>query len=729
MNARNTNKARGRWRPGLAGQVLIGLLLGAVTGVFFGELAAPLGIIGHVFIGLLQMTVVPYIVVSLSAGLGRLSFAEAKTLAVRAGAFIPLFWVIALAAVVGIALALPAWESATFFSASLAEPQRVFDFIELYIPRNPFSALANTVVPAIVIFSLALGAALVGAPGKKTLLPILDVAEDVLMRIAGTVARAAPIGVFALIAEAAGTMEVEALGRVQVFFLLYIAMALVLSLWVLPGLLSVLTPLSARRVLAHTQDALIAAFATGSLLIVIPLMAERSKELLKEAGLRTPETESAVDLMVPINFNLPNVGKLLSLAFVPFAGWFSGNALPLDDYPLFLAAGLVSLFGNVVVALPFLLDLAHIPADFFQLFLPVDTITGRFGTLLAAVHTIVQALLGAVAVAGAVRLRPAALLRYAGISLALSVALLVGLRLYFEHVVPQTSRTYQQIVHMDLAINRVATRLRDPARIEPLAPQRARDRLVAIQTRGTLRVGYPADRLPWAFENAQGQLVGFDVDLAHLLANDLGVGLELVRVDPTEMGALLDDGRVDIVAGGLAVTPARALEVRFTDAYMDATLAFVVLDYRRRRFASVPALREAGALRIATPGLQHYDNLVRGMLPNAELIRIGSMREFFQAPPGRFDALLATAEGGSAWTLLYPEFSVAVPGPNVVTGPIAVATPRSAPELHDYVSTWLALKRQDGSARHLYDFWILGRGAESTKPRWSVVRDVLRWVD
>jgi Na+/H+-dicarboxylate symporter len=428
--------ARRRWRPGLAGQVLIGLALGAATGVFLGELAAPLGIIGQVFIGLLQMTVLPYILVSLSAGLGRLSYAEAKLLALRGGGFALLFWVITLAAVVGIALAFPAWESATFFSASLAEPEREFDFIQLYIPTNPFFSLANTIVPAIVIFSLALGVALIGAPGKATLLPILQAAEGVLLRIAGAVARAAPLGVFALIAQAAGTMEVDALGRVQVYFLLYIGTALLLGLWVLPGLVAVLTPL-ARRVLAHTQDALVTAFATGSLLIVIPLMAERSKELLEEIRMRNPETESAIELMVPINFNLPNMGKLLSLAFVLFAGWFSGNAVPADQYPLFLAAGLLSFFGEVVVALPFLLDLMRVPADFFQLFLPVDTVTGRFGTLLAAVHTITQALLTAVAVTGALRWRPGALARYGAASLALAVAVLVGARLYFEYVVPQ----------------------------------------------------------------------------------------------------------------------------------------------------------------------------------------------------------------------------------------------------------------------------------------------------
>jgi len=720
---------RRRWRPSLGAQVLLGLALGAATGAFFGELAAPLGIIGRVFIGLLQMTVLPYVLVSLSAGLGRLSYREAKTVVVRGGGFILVFWAIALLAVIGIARSFPAWESATFFSASLAEPERELDFIELYIPTNPFFSLANTIVPAVVVFSLAVGAALIGAPGKATLLPALQAAEDVLLRIAGTIARAAPLGVFALVAEASGTMQLEALGRVQVYFLLYVGMALLLSLCVVPGLVGALTPLPARRVLAHTQDALIAAFAVGSQLIVIPLMAERSKELLDEVGLRNPETESVVDLMVPINFNLPNLGKLLSLSFVPFAGWFSGNAVPIDQYPLLLGAGLVSFFGRVISALPFLLDLMRIPADLFQLFLSLDTVTGRFGTLLGTIHTIAQALLTAVAVTGAIRWRPSALARYGAVSLALAAVVLLGSRLYFEYVVPQEYRAYRQIEQMDLAIKRADTRRLDVARIEPLPKADARERLAVIQARGTLRVGYPSDRLPWIYLNAESRLVGFDVDLVHLLAADLGVGLEFVNVEPAQLARLLDDGRVDIAVGGLAVTPDRALRVRFTEPYMNATLAFVVRDHERRRFATLQMLRNAGVLRIATPDVLHYENLVRSALPDVQLIRIGSAREFFEAPAGTFDAMLSTAEGGSAWTLLYPRFGVVVPRPNVVTGMIAFATPQSAPELHDYVSTWVALRTRDGVTRHLYDFWILGRGAKSTKPRWSVARDVFGWFE
>ena len=53
-------------------------------------------------------------------------------------------------------------QTASFFSASLVERQPAFDFIDLYMPANPFNSLANNVVPAVVLFSLILGIAVVG---------------------------------------------------------------------------------------------------------------------------------------------------------------------------------------------------------------------------------------------------------------------------------------------------------------------------------------------------------------------------------------------------------------------------------------------------------------------------------------------------------------------------------------------------------------------------------------
>ena len=61
-------------------EAIDGLVAGLACGLFFGEYCQDLNVIGEVFIGLLQMTVLPYIVVALIANIGRLSFAQGKTL-------------------------------------------------------------------------------------------------------------------------------------------------------------------------------------------------------------------------------------------------------------------------------------------------------------------------------------------------------------------------------------------------------------------------------------------------------------------------------------------------------------------------------------------------------------------------------------------------------------------------------------------------------------------------
>jgi hypothetical protein len=49
--------------------------------------------------------------------------------------------------------------------------------------------------------------------------------------------------------------------------------------------------------------------------------------------------------------------------------------------------------------------------------------------------------------------------------------------------------------------------------------------------------------------------------------------------------------------------------------------------------------------------------------------------------------------------------------------------------LADFLNAWIELKRKDGTISGLFDHWILGRATEASAPRWSVVRDVLHWVN
>jgi Na+/H+-dicarboxylate symporter len=115
----------------LSARVLIGLALGVVTGLFFGESVSFLEVPGRAFVVLLQMTVLPFVSVALIHSLGRLRIADARSLARNAGVALLVIWAVTLAVVVAFPLAFPGWEAASFFSTSLVEEAPPFDPLAL----------------------------------------------------------------------------------------------------------------------------------------------------------------------------------------------------------------------------------------------------------------------------------------------------------------------------------------------------------------------------------------------------------------------------------------------------------------------------------------------------------------------------------------------------------------------------------------------------------------------
>lgn len=724
-----TQTPRRKWfrMPSLSVQVFIALGLGLVAGIFFGDMMRVFAPVGDVFIGLLQMSVWPYVVVALIGGLGRLTSKQAASLGLRAGALLLLFWGIGALAVLAIPATFPSWTSATFFSTSLAETPLAFDFIGLYVPSNPFSSLANSVLPAVVLFCVAVGIVLIPMEEKKQpVLTLLDALTDVFMAIASFVVRLAPIGVFALVGVAAGTMRVEEFVQLQVYIYSYIAIALVLSFWVVPGLVTALLPISYRQIMSFGQEALITAFATGSLLVTLPLIAEATKKALAEIGECSRDAESAVDVAVPVNFTTPHLGKLIALGFVPFAGWLTGFAMSAGQYPLFLSAGLPSMFAEVI-ALPFLLDLMRIPADTFQLFVALDVSTGRFGQLLGGVHTLALALLIGGSAMGLLQAQRAALVRYLMISVLLTVATFGGLRAIYEYALPHDYEKDESFLAMTLAGEPVPFTIRETPPVGDYVP--GTSRLDQIVRRGVLRVGYLEDSLPNVFINSKSQLVGLDVDLANVLAREMRVDLEFVRVSLDSMAADLTSGRCDVVMSGLTITPDRMLQMRFSDPYMKATMSFLVRDHVRSKFASREAVRSLVRPRIGVLDNAYYVDELRELLPDAEIVKLASPEDFFRQRSDELDAMLITGERGAAWTLMHPEFSVAIPQPTVLAAPVAIGMARDAEPLNDFINAWLRLKREDKTLDQLYEHWILGSGAKPRQPRWSVIRNVLGWVD
>jgi len=360
-------------------RVIIALILGILTGIFVGEPAGVLtGVLtvgGTIYIRLLQMTVLPYVLVSIIAGLGRLDTAMAANIGIKAVKIILFLWLAIMLTLLLLPLAYPGWETSGFFSSSMVEESVRLNFVDLYIPSNIFAALANTVVPAVVLFSLLMGIALISVKGKET-----------------------PLGIFVIAASAAGTLQPEEMERLQVFLWVYMIAALLLGFVLLPLLVHWATPFSYRELMSVAGEAMVTALATGTVLVVLPMIAERCKEMLKKHGMECEETDSTVDVLVPTAYSFPSTGTLLGLGFILFSAWYVGSPLDIGEYPSYVVMGAFSAFGSMAVAIPFLLDYFNLPADQFQLYLLGSVVTARVATGLAALHGFVVTLLVAMSI-------------------------------------------------------------------------------------------------------------------------------------------------------------------------------------------------------------------------------------------------------------------------------------------------------------------------------------------
>jgi ABC-type amino acid transport substrate-binding protein len=313
------------------------------------------------------------------------------------------------------------------------------------------------------------------------------------------------------------------------------------------------------------------------------------------------------------------------------------------------------------------------------------------------------------------------------VSVLLAIAIFGGLRLFFEYIVPQEYRAYNALLEMDLVENPPQLTLNTLDEVVPLDADQRNSRFDAILKRGSLRVGYLQQALPFAYLRSADELVGIDVDIMHMLANDLGIGVDFVSLSRDEITESLRSGRVDIVIGGLFATPDRALDTALSEPYMDASISLVVRDHRRREFNSWEAVRQHQGLKLAVVDQPFLVKRVEKFLPDTQVERIEDPTQFLTADDDRFDAMLYSAEAGSAWTLLFPQYSVVVPEPNVISIPVVFALPPDSVRWNRYVDAWIGLNKTSRQVERLYDYWILGQGAEQHKRRWSVVHDILGW--
>ena len=327
-------------------RVIAALVIGAILGFIFGDIAASSKWIGDLFIRFIKMLVVPLIFTSLVAGV--VSMGDPKRLGSIGIKTIVLYLMTTLFAItIGLVLG-------TIFSPgagiditgvdpynAVQSSQNISERLFGIVPLNPFESLASGDVLPIIFFSILLGIGIIlGGEKTKKIGEVFSSAAEAILQIAHLVMQLAPFGVLALVAWVSGTMGLAALQNLFILSIILYVGCIIHMFLVYGGLIRFAAGLPLGQFFKGILDAQAVAYSTSSSSATLPVTLQCVENNL---GVKKTVASSVLPLGATINMD----GTALYLGVVAlFAAQIFGVQLDLSDYFLIAMTATLTSIGT-----------------------------------------------------------------------------------------------------------------------------------------------------------------------------------------------------------------------------------------------------------------------------------------------------------------------------------------------------------------------------------------------
>lgn len=385
----------------LNAQIVAGAVLGVGLGFWWQALGSTspvtrqgvylAGLIGGVFIDLLKMILVPLVFTSIAVGVANL----------RQHRQIHRVWIATLVFFVtsmGVAILLGLGAANLFapgkgldialfqdkmqgFQAGSLTLGEFFQHFLHGLFLNPFAALAQGNVLAIVVFALFLGIALVaGGERYRNIIGLLQEALELTLRIVGWIMRLAPLGILALLAKLIATQDAALLVVLGEFVAVVLGTTLLHGIVVLPLALFLITRMTPLRFWRGAREALVTAFATSSSAATLPVTLRCTEQHLHVK----PEIAGFV---VPLGATANMDGTALyEAAAALFVANLVGVDLNLMQQGIIFFTAMLAAIGAPgipsagMVTMVMVLQSVGLPAEAIAILLPIDRLLDAFRT-------------------------------------------------------------------------------------------------------------------------------------------------------------------------------------------------------------------------------------------------------------------------------------------------------------------------------------------------------------
>ncbi len=380
--------------PSLNTQILIGCLLGVAGGGWLaGQGATPLGqdtlygakIVGNLFLDLLRMVLVPLVFSSIVIGVANLR-AHDQMHRVWTTTLAFFFGTMGLAIVIGFGAAhifrpgdglqLEMFAEATrnFQARQMPLPDYIAQFLRGLF-QNPFKALAQGEILAIVMIALFLGIALVvGGERYRNIRLLIGELQELCLMIVGWIMRLAPLGLAALLLQLVATQNSALLASLGHFIAVVVGSTLFHGLIVLPLILWLFTRVSPIAFFKGSREALITAFITSSSAATLPITLRCTEQHLHVK-------KDIASFVVPLGATVNMDGTALyEAAAALFVARLAGIELDMASQMIIFFVAMLGAIGAPgipsvgMLSMVLVLESVGLPTEAIAILLPIDRI-------------------------------------------------------------------------------------------------------------------------------------------------------------------------------------------------------------------------------------------------------------------------------------------------------------------------------------------------------------------
>ena len=237
-------------------------------------------------------------------------------------------------------------------------------------------------------------------------------------------------------------------------------------------------------------------------------------------------------------------------------------------------------------------------------------------------------------------------------------------------------------------------------------PGMAQQTLTDIVNKGELRVGMTGNQPPFSMKSKSGELMGFEVDLAKVLAEGMGVKLKLVEIPFPELMAALENGTVDAVMSGMTITPQRNLKAIFAGPYVVSGKSILTNSSALGRIKEADEVNSAKYKVTCLKG-STSERFVQLLMPDTELITVDNYDAGVNMVLNdEVDFMVADAPICIVSLLRHQNKGLLTLDRPLTVEPIGIALPPKDWQFHNLIDNYLTSLELSGALQLLTQIWF-----------------------